>query len=229
MNLLWEWLTDSAHWQGGDGIPLRVWEHIWYSGLAIAAAALVAIPAGLWIGHTGHGRVLAVNLAGAARAVPSLGLLFVALMVISPQLEGNTAVLVPAELVLVVLAIPPILAGAYAGVEQVDPDARDAARGMGMRGSEVLWRVEVPCAMPLIASGLRSATLQVVATATLAATVGLGGLGRYLIDGIAVRDYGQMAGGAVLVAVLALAFDLVAATVQRVVVSPGLTRQTGAA
>jgi osmoprotectant transport system permease protein len=128
-----------------------------------------------------------------------------------------------------VLAVPPILAGAYAGVEQVDPDARDAAKGMGMRGKEVLWRVEVPCAMPLIASGLRAAALQVVATATLAATVGLGGLGRYLIDGIAVRDYGQMAGGAILVAALALLVDLVAATLQRVVVSPGLTRQTVAA
>ena len=126
-----------------------------------------------------------------------------------------------------VLAIPPILAGAYAGVEQVDAAARDAARGMGMRGGEVLRKVEIPCAMPLIASGLRSATLQVVATATLAATVGLGGLGRFLIDGLSVRDYGQMAGGAILVAALALLVDLVAATLQRVVVSPGLTGKTG--
>ena len=105
----------------------------------------------------------------------------------------------PTIVVLVVLAMPPILAGAYAGVEQVDPAARDAARGMGMTGCEVLWKVEVPCALPLVISGLRSAALQVIATATLAATVGLGGLGRFLLDGLAVRDYGQMAGGALVV------------------------------
>jgi osmoprotectant transport system permease protein len=123
--------------------------------------------------------------------------------------------------------VPPILAGAYAGVEQVDAAARDAARGMGMRGSEVLFKVELPCALPLIASGLRSAALQVVATATLAAAVGLGGLGRFLLDGLAVRDYAQMAGGAILVAVLALLVDFLAATLQRVLVSPGLTGKTG--
>jgi osmoprotectant transport system permease protein len=148
-------------------------------------------------------------------------------MLLSPHLAGRTAVLVPVELVLVILAVPPILAGAYAGVEQVEPAARDAAKGMGMRGREVLWQVELPCAVPLIASGLRSAALQVVATATLAATVGMGGLGRYLIDGLAVRDYPQMAGGALLVAALALLVDLGAATLQRVVVSPGLTGKTG--
>ena len=117
-------------------------------------------------------------------------------MILGPRLARRRRRPRPGPLVLVVLAIPPILAGAYAGVEQVDAAARDAARGMGMRGAEVLLKVEMPCAMPLIASGLRSATLQVVATATLAATVGLGGLGRFLLDGLAVRDYAQMAGGA---------------------------------
>lgn len=229
MNQVLEWLADGAHWQGGDGIPLRIWEHVVYSAIAVGVAALLAVPAGLWVGHTGRGRWLVVNLTGGLRAVPTLGLLFASLMLIGPHLEGEAGVLVPAELVLVVLAVPPILAGAYAGVEQVDAPARDAARGMGMRGGQVLWQVEVPCALPLIASGLRSAALQVVATATLAATVGLGGLGRFLIDGLAVRDYPQMAGGAVLVAALALLVDLVAATLQRVVVSPGLTRQTGRA
>jgi osmoprotectant transport system permease protein len=144
-------------------------------------------------------------------------------MLLGPKLDGDTAVLLPTELVLVVLAVPPILAGAYAGVDQVEPAARDAARGMGMTGGELLRRVEIPCALPLIASGLRSAALQVIATATLAATVGLGGLGRYLIDGLAVRDYAQMASGAILVAALALLVDLLAAMLQRVVVSPGLT------
>lgn len=226
MNDVLAWLTDGAHWQGYDGILQRTWEHVWYSALALTVAAALAIPLGLWVGHTGHGRFLAVNLTGALRAVPSLGLLFASLMLLGPRLPGEAGTLVPSELVLVVLAVPPILAGAYAGVEQVDPAARDAARGMGMRGWEVLRKVEVPCALPLIASGLRSAALQVVATATLAATVGLGGLGRFLIDGLAVRDYAQMAGGALLVAALALLVDLAAATLQRVVVSPGLTGQT---
>jgi osmoprotectant transport system permease protein len=221
------WLTTGAHWQGYDGIWARLWEHIWYSALALLVAAVIAIPLGLWVGHTGRGRFLAVNLTGVLRAVPSLGLLFVSLMLLGPRLDGEAAVLVPTEFILVVLAIPPILAGAYAGVEQVDAPARDAARGMGMRGTEVLRKVEIPCAMPLIASGLRSAALQVIATATLAATVGLGGLGRFLLDGLAVRDYAQMAGGAVLVAALALTVDLVASMLQRVVVSPGLTGKTG--
>ena len=227
MNDVLAWLTDGAHWQGYDGILVRLWEHVWYSGLALAIAALVAVPLGLWVGHTGRGRFLAVNLTGALRAVPSLGLLFASLMLLGPHLDGEAGVLVPTQLILVVLAIPPILAGTYAGVEQVDAPARDAARGMGMRGTEVLRKVEIPCAMPLIASGLRSAALQVVATATLAATVGLGGLGRFLLDGLAVRDYAQMAGGAILVAVLALAVDLLASALQRVVVSPGLTGKTG--
>lgn len=226
MNGVLDWLTDPAHWQGYDGIPARLWEHLWYSALALAIAAVIAIPLGLWVGHTGRGRFIAVNLTGALRAVPSLGLLFASLMLLGPHLHGEAGVLVPTLLILVVLAIPPILAGAYSGVEQVDAAARDAARGMGMRGTQVLLKVEVPCAMPLIASGLRSAALQVVATATLAATVGLGGLGRFLIDGLAVRDYAQMAGGALLVAALALLVDLMASLLQRVVVSPGLTRKT---
>lgn len=226
MNEVLAWLTDGSHWSGGEGIPLRVWEHVLYSGIALVVAALVAVPLGLVVGHTGRGRFLAVNITGTFRAIPSLGLLFASLMILSPRLSGEASVLVPTELVLVVLAIPPILAGAYAGVENVEGAARDAARGMGMTGAEVLWRVEVPCALPLIASGLRSAALQVIATATLAATVGLGGLGRYLIDGLSVRDYAQMASGALLVAALALLVDLAASLLQRAVVSPGLTGRT---
>lgn len=227
MNDVVGWLTDSAHWTGDEGIWLRLEQHLAYSALAVLLAAAIGLPLGLLVGHTGRGRFLAVNLTGVLRAVPSLGLLFASLMVLGPLLTGQSGILVPVQLVLVVLAVPPILAGAYAGVGEVDPAARDAARGMGMRGREVLWHVEVPCALPLISSGLRAATLQVVATATLAATVGLGGLGRFLIDGLAVRDYAQMAGGAILVAALALLVDLMLATLQRVVVSPGLTGKTG--
>lgn len=220
---VWAWLTDPAQWTGQDGVWVRIWEHLLYSGLALLVAAAVAIPLGLVIGHTGRGRLLGVGLTGAMRAIPSLGLLFVAIMLFGDMLPGNAALFVPTIAVLAILAVPPILAGTYAGVEQVDPAARDAASGMGMRGWQVLWAVEVPCAVPLIASGLRSAALQVVATATLAATVSLGGLGRYLIDGIQQRDYVQMAAGAILVAVLALLVDLVFAVVQRLVVSPGLS------
>jgi osmoprotectant transport system permease protein len=223
VDLVWSWLTDAAHWQGSDGIPVRIVEHLAYSGAALALAALVAVPGGLYVGHTGRGTVVVVNTAGTLRAIPSLGLLFVAVLVLGPRLQGDAAFLAPALVVLAVLAVPPIMAGAYAGVAQVDPAARDAARGMGMTGREVLFRVEVPCAMPLLLSGFRSAALQVVATATLAATVALGGLGRFLIDGLTVRDYGQMAGGAVVIAVLALAVDGLIAVVQRLVVSRGLT------
>jgi osmoprotectant transport system permease protein len=223
VDLVWSWLTAGAQWQGPDAIPARVVEHLAYSAAALLLAAVVAVPAGLWVGHTGRGKVVVVNLAGTLRAIPSLGLLFVAVLVLGPRLQGDAAFLAPALLVLAVLAVPPIMAGAYAGVAEVDAAARDAARGMGMTGREVLFRVEVPCALPLLFSGFRSAALQVVATATLAATVGLGGLGRFLIDGLTVRDYGQMAGGAVVVAVLALVVDGMVAVLQRLVVSRGLT------
>jgi osmoprotectant transport system permease protein len=223
INRILAWLTDGAHWQGDDGITHRLVQHLGYSVTALLIAALIAIPLGLYVGHTGRGRFLVVNIAGAARAIPSLGLLFLAFMWLGPKLSGDVAFLAPAGLVLVVLAIPPILAGAYAGVESVEPDARDAAKGMGMRGTQVLRHVELPCALPLIMSGIRSATLQVIATATIAAVVSLGGLGRLLIDGLAVRDTPQTAAGAVLVAVLALVVDMSLALVQRLVVSRGLT------
>ncbi len=222
-----EWLADPAHWTGEDGIPARLFEHLWYSALALAIAALLALPAGLAIGHTGRGRFLVVNLAGAGRAIPSLGLLYLMVLWLFPKLSGDSAFLVPSLIVLIVLAIPPIMSGAYAGVEGVDPAARDAAKGMGMTGLDVLRRVEVPCALPLVFSGLRSAALQVIATATIAAVAGLGGLGRFLIDGQKVLDYPQMASGALLVAVLALLVDAVFALVQRYAVSPGLTGRSG--
>jgi osmoprotectant transport system permease protein len=218
-----DWLSDASHWQGSDGVVRRLLEHLGYSGLALLIAGAVAIPLGLAIGHTGRGRFFVVNLAGAARAIPSLGLLFIMVLFLGPRLAGDAAFLWPSLVVLIVLAIPPILSGAYAGVEGVDPDARDAAKGMGMRGIQVLGSVELPCALPLIFSGLRSAALQVIATATIAAIAGLGGLGRFLIDGQAIRDFPQMASGAVLVALLAVVVDLAFGLVQRYAVSPGIT------
>ena len=231
MNAVLAWLTDGANWQGYDGIlAAAVGARLVLRGGAGASPPLVAIPLGLWVGHTGRGRFVAVNLTGALRAVPSLGLLFASLMVLGPRLTGEAGVIVPTELVLVVLAIPPILAGAYAGRgagRRRGPGRRPRHGDARPRGA--VARSRCPCALPLIASGLRSAALQVVATATLAATVGLGGLGRFLIDGLAVRDYAQMAGGAVLVAVLALLVDLAAATLQRVGGLPWADRQDCAA
>ena len=227
INRIISWLADVTHWQGADGILRRLVEHMEYSAAALVIAALIAIPLGLYIGHTGRGRFLVVNTVGAARAIPSLGLLYLAFFWLAPRLSGEIAFLAPAGLVLVVLAIPPILSGAYAGVEGVEPAARDAAVGMGMRGTEVMRHVELPCALPLILSGIRSAMLQVIATATIAAVLSLGGLGRFLIDGLASQDFPQTASGAILVAVLALALDMVFALVQRFVVSPGLTGRYG--
>jgi osmoprotectant transport system permease protein len=159
------------------------------------------------------------------RALPTIGLLIFFVVLISPHIQGkgDAAYLIPAEIVLVLLAIPSILSNTYAGVQNVDPAARDAAVGMGMTGSQVLFRVELPCALPLIMSGFRSAALQVVATATIAAYVTLGGLGRFVFDGQAQQDYAQMASGALLVAALALAVDLLLALAQRGLVSRGLS------
>jgi osmoprotectant transport system permease protein len=203
---LLSWFTDPANWSGPDGIPTRVLEHLVYTGVTVLVAGAIAIPLGLWVGHTGRARWL-VSLANSARAVPTLGLLFAAVLWVGPLIPGSLAFTLPSIAVLVLLAIPPLLAGTYAGIEAVDPAARDAAAGVGMRGRQVLWQVEVPNALPLILSGTRSAVLQVVATATIAAYVGLGGLGRYLIDGLALADYPQTAGGAILVAVLAVVLE----------------------
>lgn len=216
------WFTDPANWTGEDGIPHRTLQHLGYTAVTLAIAAAIAIPIGLWVGHSGRGRWL-VSLANSLRAVPTLGLLFAVALWLGPKISGDLAFTIPSIAVLVLLAIPPLLAGTYAGIEAVDPAARDAARGVGMTSSQVLRQVELPNALPLLFSGVRSATLQVVATATIAAYIGLGGLGRYLIDGIALGDYPQTAGGAVLVALLAVVLDGVFALVQRRAVSPGLT------
>lgn len=196
------WLTSSAHWGGTDGIPHRALQHLYYTLLTVVIAAVVALPLGLFIGHTGRLRGLAIALSGALRALPTLGLLT---LVVLWQGIGLTAPIVT----LVVLAIPPLLAGAYAGLEAVDRRTIDAARAVGMTEWQVLTRVEIPLAAALIVGGIRSAMLQVLATATVAAYIGLGGLGRYVIDGLAVRDYPQMLSGSLVLVVLALAVDAV--------------------
>jgi osmoprotectant transport system permease protein len=220
-----DWLTASEHWSGPEGIPTRIWEHLHYSLIALAIATIIALPIGLLIGHTGKGTAVVAGLANSLRALPTIGLLIFFVVLISPHIhgKGDAAYLIPTEIVLVLLAIPSILSNTYAGVQNVDPAARDAARGMGMTGSQVLFKVELPCSLPLIMSGIRSATLQVIATTTIAAYVSLGGLGRYVFDGQSQQDYPQMASGAVLVALLAMAADFVLALVQRAIVSRGIS------
>jgi osmoprotectant transport system permease protein len=219
---LWSWLVDPANWSGENGVPNRVGEHLLYTAIVLGLAAVIAIPVGLWVGHTGRARWL-VSVANSLRAVPTLGLLFAVALWLGPLITSDLAFSAPSVVVLVLLAVPPMLAGAYAGVEAVDPRVRDAARGVGMTAPQRLRRVELPNALPLLFSGVRAAMLQVVATATIAAFVGLGGLGRYLVDGIALGDYPRTAAGALLVALLAILLDAAIALVQRRSVSPGLT------
>ncbi len=223
MGVIWDYLGNSAHWSGPEGVPARVLEHLEYTFLALAFVCLIALPLGLFVGHTGRGSVAIAGTANALRALPDFGLLVYVVLLISGRLPAGLAYLLPSVLVLVILGIPAVLSATYAGIQAVDPAARDAAKGMGMTGSQVLWRVEVPNALPLILSGVRSSMLQIVATATIAAYVSLGGLGRFIIDGQSQRDYSQMAAGAVLVGLLAIVLDLIVAGIQRVVVSPGVT------
>jgi osmoprotectant transport system permease protein len=212
------WLTDPAQWSGPDGIPVRTLQHIWYSLLATAIATAIALPIGVSIGHTGRGALFAVNLTNLGRAIPTLGIIILVFI-----LAGFG--IIPVLVALTALAIPPIVTNSYTGVRSVDPDVREAAEGMGMRGRQVLWRVELPVAMPLIMAGIRTSTVQVVATATLAAFVGLGGLGRYLIDGLSQRDLAQVVGGAILVALLSLLTELALGRLQTLVVSKGLAER----
>ena len=223
MGVIWDYLGNGSHWSGPEGVPARVLEHLEYTFLALAFVCLIALPLGLFVGHTGRGSVAIAGTANALRALPDFGLLVYVVLLISGRLPAGLAYLLPSVLVLVILGIPAMLSATYAGIQAVDPAARDAAKGMGMTGSQVLWRVEVPNAMPLILSGVRSSMLQIVATATIAAYVSLGGLGRFIIDGQSQRDYSQMAAGAVLVGLLAIVLDLLVAGIQRLVVSPGVT------
>jgi osmoprotectant transport system permease protein len=214
MNFL-GWLFDPTHWTGATGVPQRLVEHLGYTALTLLIALVIAVPIGAWIGHTNKGGFLVVGLANGLRALPTLGLLVLLVGAIGIGLIGPL-------IALVVLAVPPILAGTYAGVRNVDGAIVDAAQGMGMRGRDVLFQVELPNALPLIIGGVRSAVLQVISTATIAAFVALGGLGRYIVDGLAVRDFSQMIGGSLLVAVLAIVADLLLAGLQKLLVSPGL-------
>jgi osmoprotectant transport system permease protein len=209
------WLLDPASWQGSGGIVARLIEHAWLSALALIVALVIAIPVGLYTGHTGRGGSATVNVAGIGRAIPSYALLILFFPIFG---FGLVAPL----LALVLLAIPPILANVYVGLRAVDRELVDAGRGMGMRESELLTGVELPAAMPVILAGTRSAAVAIIATATLAALIGGGGLGRFIVDGFALRDDGMLVGGAILVAVLAIAIERGFTLAERRLVSPGV-------
>jgi osmoprotectant transport system permease protein len=218
LSFAWNWLKQPQQWHGSGGIPVRILEQLGYTALALVVAALIAVPLGILIGHTGRGALLVVNVANAWRAIPTLALLVLLTIWLGFSV---LAWLIP----LVVLGIPPILVNVYEGVAGVDPELRDAARGMGMTPWQQVRKVEVPVAMPLIVLGLRTGAIFVVATATIAAYIGLGGLGRYIIDGLATNNYGEVAGGALFVVLLALAVQALFVGVRRAVVPKGLRLQ----
>jgi osmoprotectant transport system permease protein len=211
------WIFAPEQWQGPGSLAVLLLQQIVFTVLAVVIAAVVAVPIGWAIGHTGRGREVAVAAAGAARAVPSFGLLVLLVLLFGVLHKPEAAVIT-----FVLLAIPSLLAGAYSGFEAIDRPVIDAARAMGMTSRQVLWRVEVPLGLPLLIGGLRAATLQVVATVTIAAYVNLGGLGLPIISGLRLRDYDMVLGGAILVAALALGIDAVLALVQRAAVPRGL-------
>lgn len=231
-----KYLTTASNWWGQDGLVHSIRDHLIYTAIIVVAAALIALPLGLIVGHTGRGVVLVAGLANGLRAVPTFGMLVFVYVWLSPKFpvnhhdvlflpRGAVPNFVPVVIVLIILAIPPILTNTYAGIQAVDPATRDAARGMGMRGSQVLRLVEFPNALPLIMSGMRSATLQVIATVTIAPYLPLlSGLGRQIIDGASQNTgYPQMVGAAVVLAALAVSADAVLNVVQRLIVSPGVS------
>ncbi|MEU7037051.1 ABC transporter permease [Streptomyces sp. NPDC046237] len=200
----WSWLATGANWAGDGGVWHRLGEHAYVSGVALLLACAVALPLGLGLGHVGRGGALAVNISNVGRAIPVFAVL--ALFMVSPL---RNAGYVPTVIALVLFAVPPLLTNAYVGMREVDRAVVEAARGMGMSGGQVFVKVELPLARPLIMTGLRSAAVQVVATATIAAMVGQGGLGRIITAGFNTYDTPQVVAGALLVALLALVVELV--------------------
>src|SRR5262245_23161340 len=234
------WFNDPGNWWGPSGLLARLGEHVVYSLVLVLAAVVVALPLGVLIGHSGRGVALLAGAANGLRAIPSLGLLLFLIVLISPRIQvtrgftslvarGSITYLIPAMLVLVIVAVPPILTSTYAGVQSVDRDVRDAARGAGMSPLQVMTKVEFPCALPLIMSGVRNATLQVIATLAVAAYAPLvGGLGRLIVDGaqnLTDPRYGfpAMVAAGITIAALALVADTLLALVQRSIVSPGIS------
>jgi osmoprotectant transport system permease protein len=222
---VFDFLTNRAQWHGNESIPTLAGQHLQLTVVSVLAAAVVALPIGILLGHVRTGGTIAVNIANIGRALPAL-----ALLILSVQWVGigdPTGILtpvqsVPAFIAMFALAVPPMLANAYVGMASVDDEIRESARGMGMNGRQMIWRIELPNAVPLIMAGVRTATVAVVATATLAAYVDSGGFGRYIVDGFAVNDNVKVFAGGLLVALLAIVLELLLALVQRAITSPGI-------
>lgn len=220
MNVFWDalaWLVSPEQYTGNAALQILLAQQLAYTAVAVVIAAVIAVPLGWYIGHTGRGREIAVAVSGAARAVPSFGLLVLLVLVFGVLHKPEAAVVT-----FVILGIPSLLAGAYTGLEAIDRRVIDAARAMGMTEWQILWRVEVPLGLPLLVGGLRAAVLQVVATVTIAAYVGLGGLGLPIIQGIPLRRIDQVLGGAIAVALLAFLLDALFGVLQRIAVPHGV-------
>jgi osmoprotectant transport system permease protein len=215
------WFADPAHWQGSHGIPVRVLEHLELSGLAVAIAILIAVPIALYLGHVGRGGFVAINVANIGRALPSLALIGLGLAIAIPLCLGLG--FWPTMFALVPLAIPPIMTNTFVAIREVDRDVVDAARGMGLEESQILRSVEIPLGLPLILDGMRTASVNVVATATLGAIVAGGALGRFIVDGLALQEYDQLVAGALLVALLAIVTEVAFGTLARASAPPGMT------
>ncbi|WLQ42379.1 ABC transporter permease [Streptomyces laculatispora] len=217
---VWTWLTTGANWSGESGVSHRLSEHLYVSGVALALSCAIALPIALFLGHIGKGGALAVNISNVGRAVPVFAVL--ALFMVSPLRNSGY---VPTIIALVLFAVPPLLTNAYVGMTEVDRSVTEAARGMGMSGGQLFVRVELPLAYPMIMTGLRSAAVQVVATATIAAMVGQGGLGRIITAGFNTYNTPQVVAGALLVAGLALLVETVLVALDRML-SPLRRRRT---
>jgi osmoprotectant transport system permease protein len=222
---VYDFLTNGDQWHGDESIPRLLGQHLQLTLVSVLVAALVALPIGILLGHVRTGGAVAVNLANIGRALPAFALLILAVQWVG--IGEPTGILtpvqsVPAFIAMFALAVPPMLANAYVGMASVDDEIRESARGMGMNARQMIWHVELPNAFPLVMAGVRTATVAVVATATLAAYVDSGGFGRYIVDGFAVNDSAKVFAGGFLVALLAIALELVLALVQRALTSPGI-------
>jgi osmoprotectant transport system permease protein len=223
------WYADPANWTGNNAIPLRLWQHLSLSVASLGVGLAIALPIGLFIGHTGRGARVAVAVSNIGRAVPSLGWLGIAYPISTGLFQRAGIGFLPAFIGLVALAIPPIVTNTYAGLRDVDPELREAARGMGMRELQLLLRVEVPVALTVILAGIRVSAVAVIATAPLAALVGGGTLGSYILQGLELSDEVRVFAAALMVAVLAVLTELGFAWLQRRAVSPGLAGPDGRA
>lgn len=210
-----QWLFDPAHWSGDDGIPTRLLEHVQISAEAVILGAVIALPVGILLGHYGRFGNLAISVSNVGRAVPSFGIIIIAF-----QIWGLGDI--PIIVALTALAIPPIVTNSFVAMTEVDRDIRDAARGMGYRDLAQLIRVELPLAVPLVMAGIRTSAVQVVATATLSAYIGGGGLGRFIVDGYAIHIYREVFAGAILVALLALATEVSLSALERLLTPRGI-------